>query len=333
MENENFKIGVIGAGGRTGTLFAFKLQKIGKVFAISKEKEAQKIKKGKIFIERGKEKKDLKIEVIEEKEFPKDENFDFLFLTIPNPVKKALSFYFKKIKEKNLKIPVLFLSQNGIEAGEEALSALKEIFGPKEFPVFRICLFNAVERKFEEDKIIISYSLPIRMAMAKVSGQISEKKIFKILKKADFEIYLVEKEKRKDMEYSKLFLNLIGMASATHSLSLFEGFSKKEIFQEEFLALREYLKVIKKAQGRLLNFPRYPLKWLSFLFYLPFWFLFPLRKILAKGIEKERRGKLKDLREIDYYNGAVVKLGKKLGIKTPFNEKILERAKLCLSKE
>jgi len=54
---------------------------------------------------------------------------------------------------------------------------------------------------------------------------------------------------------------------------------------------------------------------------------------LANIISRERQGKLKDLDEIEYYNGAVVKLGKKIGVKTPANEKIYNNIydKLSLS--
>ena len=327
------KIGVIGAGGRTGTMFARELKKIGKVFGIAKEREVDLGQRGKIFVknERGKEK--LEIEWIKDREFPKEFEFDFLFLTVPNPVKNVVKFYFQKIKEKNLKITILFLSQNGIEAAEDAILALEEIFGKKEISIFRISLFNPVDKKVEDEKIVIEYSLPIRMGLAKVSGREDEEKIEKILRKAGFEIYLVSQKERKNMEYSKLFLNLIGIASATHGFSIFEGFSKKEIFKEEILALREYIKVVKKKGGKFLNFPHYPVKTFSLLFYLPFFLLVPFRKKLAQIIEKGRKGKPKDLREIEYYNGAVVKLGKEVNIKVEINAKILKRAKLCLSKE
>jgi ketopantoate reductase len=44
-------------------------------------------------------------------------------------------------------------------------------------------------------------------------------------------------------------------------------------------------------------------------------------------VEKGRIGKLKNLDEIDYYNGGVVKMAKELGIEAPINFEILKRAK------
>lgn len=325
------KIGLIGIGGRTGSMFAFELREKGEIIGIGKREEINLIKEKKVFIKKGEKEILFKGEVMEDSEFPKGIEFDFLFLTVKNPVKPAVKYYYQRVKEKNLKLPVLFLSQNGIEAFEEALSSLKEILGEKikEISIFRISLFNPVDKKILGEKFIISYSLPIRLAISRVFGNFPEKEVLEIFQNKNFKVYFVPSKDSKNMEYSKLFLNLIGMASATHNLSIKEGFSKKEIFEEEILALREYKRVVKLKKGKFLNFPHYPIKIFSFLISLPLFVLFPFRKILAKLLEKGRSQKPKELDEIDYYNGAVVKLGKELGIETPINSKILERAKRC----
>ncbi len=328
------KIGIIGIGGRTGMMFAFELKRESQVFGIGKEREVELIKEKKLLVERNRERNFFEGILIEEKSFSGEIDFDFLFLTVKNPIDQAVKFYYQKIKEKNLKPPALFLSQNGIEAGEKAISILKEIFGKdfKKIPIFRISLFNPVDKKIFDDKIFISYSLPIKFAISKISGPNGFDEILEIFKKSGFEFEVIPKEKSRDMEYSKLFLNLIGMASASHGFSPKEGFSKKEIFKEEILAIREYKRVLKMAGGNFLNFKNYPVKFFSLFFSLPISLLFPFRKIFANLIEKRRKGKPKDLDEVEYYNGAVVKLGQRLGIETPINEKILERAKLCLLK-
>jgi len=327
------KIGIIGIGGRTGTMFAFELKGKGEVFGIGREREISLIREKKLFIERGRGWECFEGNLIEEKEFPKNISFDFLFLTTKNPVGETIKFYFQKIQKEKSKIPVLFLSQNGIEAGEEAVLALKEVFGETDqVPVFRISLFNPIEKKTSEGKEIVSYSLPVKMAIGKISGEVEEKEIQEIFEGTNFQIFWVPQKETKNMEYSKLFLNLIGMASATYGLSIAEGFSKKEVFKEEFLALREYIKTVKKKGGRFLNFPRYPVKFLSLFFSLPWFLVFPFRKILARLVEKERRKKPKDLDEIEFYNGAVVKLGREIGLENKINEKILQRGKEILEK-
>lgn len=310
-------------------MFVQELKGVGEVFGIGRKNEIDLIKKGKLFIKRNGKEILFNTELIEDIYFPNGVFFDILFLTVKNPVGSAIKYYYQKIKQLNLTPPILFLSQNGIEASKDALIILKEIFGKESenIPVFRISLFNPVDKKILGDKNYIIYSSPIRMAISKISGGIEKEKIFEIFQKENFESFFLPSKEAKNMEYSKLFLNLIGMASATYGFSIKEGFSKKEIFKEEIEVLREYKKVIKLKNGKFLNFPHYPVRFLSFLISLPFFLLFSLRNILANLIEKGRTGKPKDLDEIDYYNGAVIKLGKELGIETPINKEIIKRVK------
>ena len=311
-------------------MFAFELKgKIVEIVGIGREKEIQLIEDKKIFLKRNQQLIPFSLKTIKEKDFPKGENFDALFITTKNPVREVVRFYYQRIKEKKLKIPALFLSQNGIEAGEEAKEVLKEIFEKEAeiISIFRISLFNPVEKKIIDDGYYLEYSLPIRLAIAQISGQKREE-FFQIFEKEKFEIYKISSPEAKNMEYSKLFLNLIGTVSASYQFSLREGLEKKEILFEEVKMLKEYVKIVKRAGGKFLNFPHYPVKFFSFLIsFLPFFCFYFLRKLFLKMIEKGRERKEKNLEEIDYYNGAVVKLGKKLNIPTPINEKILQRVK------
>jgi len=295
------------------------------VWGISTKEDIDLIKKGKVWIKKDNEKSPLEGNLISGEEF--NLSLDFLFITVKNPVSPIISFYFKIIREKKLKLPAIFLSQNGIEAGEEAISVLKEIFEEKvkEIPIFRISLFNPVDKEREEERIYISYSLPVKMAISQIHGPKID--VSSIFDKEKFHVFFVDSKNSKNMEYSKLFLNLIGIPSATYGFTVKEGFWKKEIFKEEILALREYKKIVKMYGGKFLNFPGYPVKLFSFLISLPISFLMPFRQILATKIEKKREGKKKDLDEIDYYTGAILKLAKKIKVKTPINSKILERVK------
>jgi 2-dehydropantoate 2-reductase len=323
-KHSSIKIGIVGMG-RTGSMFFQELKGLFEIFGISKKEDVEMIKKGMVWIKRNGKEEILSGNFLLDDEF--NHSLDFLFFTVKNPVGPAISFYFKKIKEKKLKIPAIFLSQNGIEAGEETISVLEGIFGKKaeEIPVFRISLFNPVDREEKNGKILISYSLPVKMAIAQISGPKID--VSQIFERKNFKVFFIDQKNAKNMEYSKLLLNLIGIPSATHGLSIKDGFSKKEIFKEEILALREYKKVVKLSGGKFLNFPGYPVKFLSFLISLPISFLSPFREILAEEIERGRAGKKKDLDEIDYYNGAVLKMAEKLKVEVPINSKILERVK------
>jgi len=324
------KIAVIGVGGRTGTMFAQELSKAGKIIGISREKEVKLIKQKKLYIKKQGGREELfKTEVIQDFEFPAESLPDIIFLTTKNPVAPVIKYYYQKIKNYQ-KLPVLALSQNGIVAADDALNTLKEIFGDKveKIQIIRISLFNPIDREEKENKTYIKYSLPIRIAFSKVSGQNNLKEISDLFKKAGFEAEKLPFEQRKNMELSKLFLNLIGMASASRGLSVEEGFKNLESFKEEIFSLREFIKVVRVKNQNFINFSHYPVKLLaSLIYYLPIGFLSFFRNQLARIINKGRKRKAKDLDEINYYNGAVIKLGKNLGVPTPINQEILKRAK------
>lgn len=321
------KVAIIGIGGRTGTMFAFEMRNSVEILGVGREKEVKEIKEGKFFVERNNEIEIFKERVIRDIEFKNGIFPEIVFLATKNPISPIIKYYFsnQKIKENF----TLLISQNGISAIEDAKESLKEIFGNdfEKIRLVRIILFNPVEKVEKEGKIFIKYSLPIRIAIAKVFGPGKIEDILKIFKESNFEVFEFPEKEAKNLEFSKLILNLIGMASATHGLSIEEGFENKEIFREEIGALREYIKLVKIFGGKFLNFPHYPVKLMTILFNLPLFFLSIFRKKLARLISQERRGKRKDLDEIDYYNGAVVELGKKLKIETPINERILKRGK------
>ena len=324
------KIAIIGVGGRTGTMFAFELRNWAEILGVGREKEVTAIKEKRLFIERKGETELFKERVIKDIEFEEEIKPEIIFITTKNPIGPVVKYYYQKFREN---IPTLLISQNGICPIEDAKEALREIFEreSEKIRLIRIILFNPLDKKEEGDKIFINYSLPIRIAMAKVSGPGNIEDIVEIFKKSNFEVFEFPQKEVKNLEFSKLILNLIGMAAASRGFSIEEGFKDKEIFKEEVKAIREFVKVVKISGGKFLNFPHYPVKLLTVFFNLPICFLSIFRKNLAKLISEGRERKPKDLDEIDYYNGAVVELGKKLKISTPINEKILKRVKEKLS--
>ena len=323
---EKKKISVIGIGGRTGTMFAFELRNSANVLGVGREKEIEIIRENKLFVQKKDKAPELfDIKAIKDTDFG-EVNPDIIVLTTKNPVSPVIKYYFEKFKGK--KIPALFISQNGIEAIEESKETLKEIFGEnsKKIKIIRCILFNPIDKEQENDKTYIKYFLPIRIAVSKAQGQGDIKELIEIFEKAGFKTTEFFQKDSENLEFSKLFLSLIGMASASCGLSIKAGFKNKKTFREEAQALREYVKVVKKSHGKFLNFPHYPVKFLSVLFnVLPISFLMFFRNILANILSKARKGKPKDLDEIDYYNGGVVKLGNKIGIATPINKKVYER--------
>ncbi len=324
---KNIKIAIIGVGGRTGTMFASELKNKANVLGVAREKEIEIIAQKKLYIQRkGQESQLFDCKVIKDSDFKSDLAPDIIFITTKNPVYSVVKYYFEKFKNK--KTPILFLSQNGIDALNDTKKALQDIYGQKaqDIAIIRSVLFNPIDIKRENNNIYVKYSLPIRIAVSKAQGQADIKDILKVLKNAGFEVHEFSKANVKNLEFSKLFLNLIGIISASYNLSVKNGFKDKNIFQQEVKALKEYIKVVKKSNGRFVNFSNYPVKIYCFLIDLiPMFFLVPVRNILAKFISKGREEKAKDLDEIEYYNGAVVKLGKKIKVNTPVNEFVLKR--------
>jgi len=322
---EKKKIAVIGVGGRTGTMFCFEFKDVADVLGIGREIEKQ------ILVERKKTQSEpLKGNIVLDSNWSLDDfSPDIIFLATKNPIGRIIKYYYSKIREKNI-FPTLVLSQNGIAAVSDAVSALKKIFGSdyEKIKVVRLSLFNPIGRKETENKMKIIYSLPIRISFGKVSGQGDLKDIQSLFKRAGLQAREFSPDKVKEMELSKLFFNLIGIPSATRDLGIKQGFENSEVFREEFKALKEYIQAVKKSGNSFVNFPKYPVKWLALMIQvLPIKLLLPFRKSIAKIIAQGREGKPKDLAEIKYYNGAVVDLGRKAGILTPINQKVVKRAK------
>jgi ketopantoate reductase len=321
------KIAIIGAGGRTGTMFAFELSKASEIICVSKEREVSLIKNKKLYIERDNlEPEIFKERVIRDTELQKDLKPDIILLATKNPVSNVIRYYYEKLKESP---PALLISQNGISAIEDAKKALRDVFGKKaeQIKLTRIVLFNPIDKKEEEGKRVIKYSLPIKLAFAKASGEGGISDLKSVFEEAGIQTEEFSPKDAKNIEFSKLFLNLIGMASATRNFSVNQGFSDEETFREEVSVIKEYIKAVKLSKGKFVNFSSYPIKiFAKFFDFAPVSFLTLFRKQIGKIVSKGRRGKPKSLDEIEYYNGGVVYLGKKIGIKTPFNDKVFRRA-------
>jgi len=300
------RVAIVGVGGRTGTMFSFEIGRKNDVLGIARKDTIEFLEKNELYIDRGKGPILFKEKVIEDIAFSENDSPDIVFLTNKNPVSVALKYYFQKCGTKK---PIFVLSQNGIDAINSAQKTLEEIAEPGDIKVVRMVLFNAIDRK----QNCLKYSLPIKIALSQALGDTGVDEVYSLLKESGFRINKFTKKDAKNLEFSKLFLNLIGMASASRGLSIKEGFEKKEVFVEEIEALKEYIETVQSAGGRFLSFPSYPINFFVLLLLLPTFFLIPFRNKLSSIINKGRGDKPKDLDEVDYYNGAVVSLAKKIG--------------------
>ncbi len=133
----------------------------------------------------------------------------------------------------------------------------------------------------------------------------------------------------RSMKWSKLLLNLVGNAtSAILDMTTRETFNDRTVFRVEVAALREAVQLMRALSIKPIALPGYPVPLLVFaLRFLPI----PLLQIIMQPLAASGRGDkppslLMDLRngkpksEIDDLNGAIVRAGESIGVKTPVNE-------------
>ncbi|MGC8789278.1 ketopantoate reductase family protein [Caldisericum sp.] len=318
---------VVGAGGRTGTLFAEELKRASQVYGVAGRTTLPLVKSGKVFVEINGNITKFEVNLLGSDEISKIKEFEAVILTTKNPVSPILKEYLPKIS--NLKY--LILSQNGFNAGEDALETVKEIYGsvPTSLRIIRLVLFNAVKESRDLGSVIISYRRPVRIAFGVFYGIDDTTELEDVFNTIGIEFTKVSEDNVKNMEFSKLFTNLIGIPSYSMGFDLYEGLRNKDSFIEEMLALKEYIQVVKKSGHRFLNFPHYPVQFFaSIVEYTPIFLMLPFRSFISNLVLKLRGTKEKgNIDEIDYYTGAVVKLARELKIKTPVNERVLRRIK------
>lgn len=332
------KIFIIGIGGRTGSMFAYELENAGDITGVGMDREIGLIAEKKIVIQKnGIIAGPLRTKTINAKDFAdsaKKELPDFVMLCTKNPVGGAVMSYYRQLAGIE-KMPGLILAQNGLSAIEDARVALRSALGQEAggVNIIRASLINGIDLKINNDGTsTISYKTPIKIAFGFLDGTGKDDSLSDVFKVAGFRAQKFSGRKVPEMENSKLFTNLIGMASAVNGLPVSVGLRDKKIFKEEVAILKEYVLAARAGGlGFVADFLGYPVKLLAQTMLLPVSLLLPFRgafeSIVAKG-----RNRPKDLSEIDYYNGEVVKLGKKYGIAVPVNEAIVAKAKEILEK-
>lgn len=137
----------------------------------------------------------------------------------------------------------------------------------------------------------------------------------------------------RSMKWSKMISNLFSnAASGILDMTPYEVYTHKELFRIEKAQIMEAVAVMRRMGLRIMNLPGLPLKILLWLIrFLPDPLLQPLLvKLIAEGrgekmpsfyIEK-MKGSARS--EVNYLNGAIVRMGEKFGISTPVNQALTE---------
>jgi len=341
MNDGTRTIYVVGAGGRTGMLFCRELQNAARMIGVAFPAEIENIKSGKAKIARGKNPPEIfTAELVPPEDFGAAivrNAPDFLWLAARNPVDKITAFYYRHFTNQQ-NFPALVLSQNGLSAVADAKKGLQEALGQDadKVAIVRVSLINGVDLNTDGDgTLTIGYKLPIKLGFGTAQTYIGDTDVSfsaslglgKIFKKAGVGARQFRGKDVLAMENAKLFLNLIGMAAAANGAGVAAGYRDKKIFKKEIAMLREFVSAANAVRGGFAGkLGGYPVKLLARLALLPVCLLAPWRGILAGAVAKGRN-RLKDLSEIDYYNGEVVRLGKKANVPTPVNEEIIAKAR------
>ena len=341
MNDGTRTIYVVGAGGRTGMLFCRELQNAARMIGVAFPAEIENIKSGKAKIARGKNPPEIfTAELVPPEDFGAAivrNAPDFLWLAARNPVDKITAFYYRHFANQQ-NFPALVLSQNGLSAVADAKKGLQEALGQDadKVAIVRVSLINGVDLNTDGDgTLTIGYKLPIKLGFGTAQTYIGDTDVSfsaslglgKIFKKAGVGARQFRGKDVLAMENAKLFLNLIGMAAAANGAGVAAGYRDKKIFKKEIAMLREFVSAANAVRGGFAGkLGGYPVKLLARLALLPVCLLAPWRGVLAGAIAKGRN-RPKDLSEIDYYNGEVVRLGKKANVPTPVNEEIIAKAR------
>ncbi len=135
-----------------------------------------------------------------------------------------------------------------------------------------------------------------------------------------------------DMKWSKMMINSFGsVSSAILDMTIAEVFSHPGLYAMERRSLNETLAVMQAQDIHVVDLPSTPARLLVSVVKLPAFISAPLmarfvgggrgRKMPSFHIDLHSgRGKS----EVDYYNGAVVRAGARLGVPTPVNKALTE---------
>lgn len=135
------------------------------------------------------------------------------------------------------------------------------------------------------------------------------------------------------MKWSKMLTNLLGNASsAILNMTPAEIYSHPQLLQLEIDQLRETLSVMSALGLKPVNLPKTPVIALTFI--VRFFPLCLAKLALLQTVGKGRGNKMPSFHidlysgnknsEVNYLNGAVVRIGKSMGIATPINQFLLD---------
>jgi 2-dehydropantoate 2-reductase len=250
----------------------------------------------------------------------KDETFDLVFVTVKC---QQLEGVVAELLTMTHSQSSLVLMQNGLGSSDIVANALKQQHGSRQLllgitPFNVLQKANAVFHKGTEGGFVFqdhSVLRPIYHALT-AHG-------FSCELKADFETVI----------HGKLLLNLNNALNAIMDLPIKQQLSQRRTRILLAKAMKEWLAVCHAAGFTLGQFTKVKPQYLPIILSLPDFLFTRLAKAMLTIDDKARSSMWEDIQatrptEIDYLNGAVVRLGQEYGVNTPVNAAIVEAIKL-----
>jgi len=306
------KIAVIGAGA-IGALVAGYLSKAGvDVILVARSRDVSVIKENGLSIGGVRGDTVVPVEVTDKLE----KGADLVILAVKTQdIVTTLSD-----NEQALDGALVLTVQNGVRAEE----ILRE-FIPEGKIISSVVLFGAtylepgrVVHNFEGDWLMGKSFVPNDEEMEMIGGVLSNTFPARIT------------EDIRGMKWLKLFLNLNNCLPALTGKSMQETFSHLDICKLSIRLLNEALQVVGQAEVGLKSLPDFPIDRLRGLTGMPLEKASEIFSQTMTNLSKEplygsilqsiKRGKPS---EIDYFNGEIVRLGGRIGVAAPLNEKLV----------
>jgi 2-dehydropantoate 2-reductase len=227
----------------------------------------------------------------------------------------------EQMKPNARDVPIITL-QNGVRSDDIVAS-----FFPKEYILSAVVMFNG--QYLKPGQVTYGGGGPLVIGEAFTDNGPRVREIAELLRRA---IPTEVSDNIRGAHWTKLLQNNLGNGlEAITGLPVIEVMRDADVRKIGLLSVKESYQVIKKAGFRpgplpgliapVLLLARAPLS-------VGMWMLSKsggsVKSVVGSTVQSLRRGRTT---EIDYLNGEIVRLGKEIGIETPFNSKVVEMVK------
>lgn len=319
------KVGILGCGAIGGVLSFYLQPRLGEnLQVVSRPYQKDVLRKEGLILKRGEEENQVQIARVSER---LEEEVDILIVTTKlYDLEKALSE-----NQRFLRNAYLLTTQNGLGAEEIAGKFIDRgrifsgivMFGATFYPPQRVV------ENFKGSLVVGS------LEKREIPACLAE---LKSLLKGDIDFHFLSNIQ--GAKYTKLLINLNNALVAALGKSMQEAFQSSKVSRLAIILLKEAGEVLSAAGIRLESLPDFPAARLEAFFSMPLdkaaeVYSQVMTKLSSQALYGSILQSLKRQRptEVDYINGAIVKLGEKYKVPASCNKKIVEIIKAIEARE